>query len=76
MTKYTIDIESNIKNIVDRDNIGKIEINYKDKNEINYGDFKDINLEITWNKISLHSPCLVKNPIPEDKASIIKFDMI
>lgn len=36
-----------------RDDKGKMEINYKDKNETDYKDLEDINLEITCNNTLL-----------------------
>lgn len=43
-----------------RENEDEIESNYDDENKMNYRDFEDVDLEISYNNISLLRPCLAK----------------
>lgn len=71
-------LKRGLKNTISnyKDNESKTKIHYGNMIKINYRNFKDIDLEITRNNILLPSFCLAENPILENIASMIEFDIM
>lgn len=73
-----MDTEAGVETTINdyRDNESETETHYGDEVETDYGDSEDIDLEITRNNTSLPGPRSAENPVPEDTASMIEFDMM
>lgn len=76
MTKRIIDTKPGVKSTDYRDNADETKTNYKDKNKMDYRDFEDINLTIIYNNILLPLFCSAENPVLEDIASMVEFDIM
>lgn len=58
------------------DNTNEIKTDYEDENETDYGDFEDVDLQIIRNNTLLSPPRSAKNPVLENRISMVEFDII
>lgn len=71
-----MDTKLSVESIVYGDNTDETETNYGDKNKMDYRYFEDVDLKITRNNTSLPPPRSAENPVPEDIARMVEFDMM
>lgn len=90
LLKSTIDTEANVEIELSVETYSKTKINHRDDRETateygnndgttktNYGDNKDnLNFEVASNNTLLPGPRSAKNPVQEDTASMVEFDMM